>query len=73
MANPYKQLIRILPKQTIETGEIVAVVDDGVLIDLPTGARIKARGSGTVGDVVYVRDGAIEGDAPILTGTTIYV
>lgn len=73
MANPYKQLIRILPKQTIETGEIVAVVDDGVLVDLPTGARIKARGSGTVGDVVYVRDGAIEGDAPILAGTTIYV
>ena len=51
MANPYKQLIRILPKQTIETGEIVAVVDDGVLIDLPTGERIKARGSGTVGNV----------------------
>lgn len=73
MANPYKQLIRILPRQTIETGTIVAAVDDGVLVDLPTGTRIKARGEGGIGDVVYVKDGAIDGAAPDLTGTTIYV
>lgn len=73
MANPYKKLIQMLPQQTIERGEVMVVLDDGVLIDLPTGERIKARGAATVGDFVYVRAGAIDGIAPALTGTTIDV
>lgn len=73
MANPYKRLIKMLPQQTIETGVVVAVVDDGVLVDLPTGARIKARGSASISDTVYIRAGAIDGLAPSLTGTTINV
>ncbi len=73
MANPYKKLIQMLPQQTIERGEVMVVLDDGVLIDLPTGERIKARGAATVGDFVYVRAGAIDGIAPELTGTTIDV
>jgi hypothetical protein len=73
MANPYKKLIQMLPQQTIERGEVMVVLDDGVLIDLPTGERIKARGAATVGDFVYIRAGAIDGIAPELTGTTIDV
>ena len=73
MSNPYKRLIKMLPQQTVETGVVVAVVDDGVLVDLPTGARIKARGSANVSDTVYVRAGSIDGLAPSLTGTTIDV
>lgn len=73
MANPYKKLLHILPKQTIERGEVVAIVEDGVLVDLPTGVRIKAHGSAGIGDFVYIRAGAIDGLAPDLTGTTIEV
>lgn len=67
--NPYKRLIRLIPGQPIDTGEVVAVRADGVTVELLTGALIHARGTAEIGDHVYLRDGAISGPAPDLTGT----
>ena len=71
--NPYKRLLALLPGQPIQTGTILAVEADGVIVELPTGEQIRARGTGTLGESVYLRDGAVEGPAPDLTGTTIEV
>ncbi|MBF0256765.1 MAG: hypothetical protein HQL47_09975 [Gammaproteobacteria bacterium] len=73
MANPYKRLLALLPGQPIQTGTVAAVGTDGVTVTLPTGENIKVRGTATIGDVVYIRDGAIEGPAPDLAGTIIDV
>lgn len=73
MSNPYKQLIALIPGQRVETGEVIAVRDDGVIIELPTGEHYFARGAAEVGDTVYVKDGAVDGPAPVLAGTEITV
>ena len=73
MSNLYKRLRDLLPSEPIEAGEVVGLTDDGAIVELPTGARIRARGEATVGDQVYVRGGAIEGPAPELTGQDIEV
>lgn len=73
MSNPYKRLLNLIPGQALDTGEIVAVDADGVTVQLPTGSQIRARGTGTIGDVVYLRGGAVDGPAPDLEGTTIEV
>lgn len=73
MANPYKRLLALIPGQRIETGQVLATMADGCLIELPTGAQLKVRGLAEVGDYVFVRDGAIEGPAPELNGLEIEI
>jgi hypothetical protein len=73
MANPYKRLLALIPGQRIETGQVIATYGDGCLIELPTGAQLKVRGTAEVGDFVFVRDGAIEGPAPDLDGLEIEI
>lgn len=68
MTNPYKRLLRLVPGQSIDTGEILDVHDDGVTVQLLTGALVRARGTGTIGDHVYLQDGAVAGPAPDLQG-----
>jgi hypothetical protein len=64
--NPYKRLLGLLPQRPLSVGEVLAVSDGVVTVELPGGAQIQARGEATVGDKVFVRDGAIEGPAPDL-------
>ena len=65
--NPYKRLRDLFPSPRLQVGTVVAVGTDAVTIELPDGARSRARGEVAVGDRVYVRDGVIEGPAPDLT------
>lgn len=66
--NPYKRLQTLLAGPPLDAGEVVAVRDDGVTVQLPTGALVTARGNAQIGDHVYIRGGLIEGPAPALTG-----
>jgi hypothetical protein len=73
MSNPYRRLVGLLPDQTIDTGAVIAVHDDGVTVELHTGALVHARGTATVGEFVYLKGGAVEGPAPDLVGVDIEV
>lgn len=71
--NPYKRLIKLLPGQPIDTGEVMAVNDDGVTVQLLTGALVHVRGEATIGDHVYIRNGAVDGPAPDLLGSEVEI
>lgn len=47
-------------------GTVTAVYVGGATVELPGGGLLQARGEATLGQKVYVRDGAIEGPAPDL-------
>ncbi len=66
MRNPYRQLLDILPQRPLQVGDVVQVGVGESIIELPGGGRLTARGDATVGQRVFVRDGAIEGLAPAL-------
>lgn len=66
MRNPYRQLLEILPQRPLQVGDVVHVGAGESVIELPGGGRLTARGAATVGQRVFVRDGAIEGLAPTL-------
>lgn len=60
----YSDLIDItIPRRPREIGEVILVdATAGVCqVQLPGGAVIRAVGTATVGDSVFVRDGVIEG------------
>lgn len=65
--NAYKLLKNLLPDPPLLVGNVTAVSNGTVTVTLPDGGIVQARGDGTVGTKVFVRDGAVEGDAPNLT------
>lgn len=67
MRNIYQQFLQLRPTPPLQVGVITQIVNDIATIKLPDNGRINARGSGTVGQTVFVRDGVIEGAAPSLT------
>lgn len=73
MSNPYRALLNLLPGRPLQVGEITAIAGGVATIELPGGATIRARGAGSVGNMVFVRDGAIEGQAPSLAVEMISV
>lgn len=68
ITNLYKQFLELLPARPLQVGEVLVIDDQMATIELPGGGLLQARANGTanVGDNVYVRDGAIEGEAPNL-------
>ena len=73
MSNLYTQFKKLIPDSPLMVGTITAIADGVATIELPDGGTISARGLGAVDDVVFVRDGLIEGAAPTLTVTEILV
>ncbi len=71
--NPYRRLVAMIAGPPTDVGEVLSVETDGVIVGLVSGAQIRARGTATLGDWVYVRGGVIEGPAPNLSGTEIEV
>lgn len=64
--NLAKLFEQVLPKRPLQVGDVVA--SDGVIctVELPGGGQLRARGDIAVGEMVFVRDGVIEGQAPNL-------
>ena len=67
MSNLYTQFKKLIPTAPLLVGTITAIADGVAVIQLPDGSTLTARGTGSVDDVVFVRDGLIEGPAPELT------
>ena len=66
MHNLYEQFRRLVPNPPLQAGTVVEVGSGVVTVALPGGGLIKARGNATVGQKVFVRDDAVEGNAPNL-------
>ena len=64
--NPYARLIALLPKRPLLVGEVVDFNNGVAVIEMPGGGLDTARGTATLGQRVYFRDGQIEGPAPTL-------
>lgn len=66
MSNLYSIFKALVPDAPLLCGTVAGLRTDGAIVTLPGGAAIFARGSATVGQKVFVRDGVIEGPAPNL-------
>lgn len=72
--NSWARFKRLIPDAPMLLGEIVQVYSDGTAyVDMLGGGSVRARGTGTVGQNVYVKNGQIEGAAPTLPSTLIEV
>lgn len=65
--NIYKQFLDLIPDPPRQVGEVASVSGGVATVELPGGGLVRALGSATVGDQVFVRDGLIEGQAPSLS------
>ena len=64
--NPFKQLIRLLPTYPLRVGEVISVDVGTAVVEEAGGGRETVRGEATIGQIVYFRQGVIEGEAPDL-------
>jgi len=69
----YRAWLELLPPRPLQIGEVIAVDGDVATVELLGGGVLTARGSATVGQQVFVRDGVIEGEAPGMTAVAIEV
>ena len=66
MSNLFRRFCALIPDAPLLVGTVVATDGYASRIELPDGTQIPARGEATLGERVFVRDGAIEGPAPTL-------
>lgn len=66
MHNLYRQFRQLLPAAPLQAGVVTEAGAAGVVIALPGGGLLRARGDAAVGQTVFVRDGVVEGIAPTL-------
>ncbi len=71
--NLYKAFVDLLPQRPLQVGAVIGVVNGVCTLELPGGGRETARGQASVGQQVFFRDGAIEGQAPDLPVVEIEV
>lgn len=71
--NIFKLFKQLLPDPPLLVGEVIASSGGTVIVEMPGGGRVEARGSASVGAKVFVRDGALEGNAPDLPVEVIEV
>ena len=67
MLNVFTEFMALMPTRPLQVGTVVAVVSGVRTVELAGGGQLQVRGTAAVGERVYVRDGAIEGPAPVLT------
>lgn len=79
-SNAFAGLKKLLPDPPLSIGEVIASHSDGTsTVEFPGGDRQRVRSGAALesasafndGDRVYVRNGVIEGGAPVLSTTSI--
>jgi hypothetical protein len=73
LSNPYARFLALQPPKRRQVGEVIAVAGNLLTVELPSGGVLQAIGQASMGDQVYVRDGVVEGIAPVLTYITAEV
>lgn len=72
--NQWAKFRNLLPGDPLLAGVVAVVHGDGTAtVDLAGGGSMRVRGSGSVGQSVWLRSGRIEGTAPALSGGEIEV
>ena len=66
MHNVYEQFRQLLPDAPLQAGTVTEVGAGVVIVQLPGGGVVKARGAAALGQKVFVRDGTVEAVAPSL-------
>ncbi len=66
MHNVYEQFLQLLPDAPLQVGTVIEVGSGVISVQLPGGGLTRARGSASVGQKVFVRDGVLEAVAPNL-------
>lgn len=67
MHNVYEQFRQLLPDAPLQAGTVTEVAVGVVNVQLPGGGVVKARGTATLGQKVFVRGGVVESVAPSLS------
>ena len=66
MSNVLQQFLSLIPASPLLVGEVTSIANEIRTVALPDGSTITAKGSASVGQQVFIRDGRIEGIAPSL-------
>jgi hypothetical protein len=73
MPNLLSEFRSLIPDPPLLVGVVDSITGGVATLTLPDGSTATARGSATVGQRVFFRDGAIEGQAPSLTTVVIEI
>lgn len=73
MDNLYQQFKAVFPDAPLFVGTVQSVSGGVATVQLPDGGVLRARGDATVGAQVWVRDGVLEGEAPALPVSVLWV
>lgn len=73
MPNLFTEFKKLLPNAPLQVGTVLSSSNGVHDVEMPGGGVLKARGSATVGQRVFVRDGLVQGTAPSLTIEVIEV
>jgi hypothetical protein len=73
LRNPFKRLQDLIGAPPLLVGEVTDVDADLATIEMADGGVMTARGTASIGDIVYFRGGVIEGPAPTLSVVLIDV
>jgi hypothetical protein len=72
-ATLYTLFQQLLPPRPLQIGTVSAVAGEIATVQLLGGGTLQVRGAAAVGQQVFVRDGAIEGEAPAMATVLIDV
>jgi hypothetical protein len=71
--NAFARLVQLLPNPPLQIGNVLSVDGQIATVQLLGGNTVQVRGAATVGQSVFFRNGAIEGEAPSMTVINIEV
>ncbi len=73
MDNLYQQFKAVFPDAPLFVGTVQSVSGGVATVLLPDGGVLRARGTAAIGAQVWVRDGVLEGEAPALPVSVLWV
>lgn len=66
-ANLFTLFRKLIPSYPLQVGTVQSISGGVATLEMPGGGLLQARGAATVGQLVFVQDGVIQGVAPSLT------